>query len=306
MAAASSKPGPSRNVPRKLARAADGGAKTAAPRTPGTSMELNDDELNLRLDIYEGPLGLLLHLIKRNEVDIYDIPISLITAQYLEYMDMMTDLNLDLVGDFLIMAATLTHIKSKMLLPTPAADKDGRAEEDPRMELVKPLLEYAAFQEATENLAGRPQLDRDVFVRGGEGLETLDLPPGQELHRPDQEVAKSSSYELVKTWRALLSRGGPESLTLSFFMETMTIGQKIALIRRFLIEAKTADFRDLLSDGGDNFDLALSFIAVLELARTGFLRLWQNQPAGGGGPRLFLADPTAAAALESLESLDGV
>ncbi|MDR2368150.1 MAG: segregation/condensation protein A [Deltaproteobacteria bacterium] len=264
-------------------------------------MELSNEELHLRLDIYQGPLDLLLHLIKINEVDIYDIPISLITAQYIEYIERMDSLNLDLVGDFLIMAATLTHIKSKMLLPAPEETKDDQPAEDPRMELVKPLLEYASFRQAAENLASMPLLERDVFTRGGEGLGTLDLAPGQALPRPEQRVAKSTALELVKAWRYLLEERGKEEPTLSFFMETVTIGEKIGKIRAFMIAYKTAHFQDLPRARNDNFDLALCFLAILELARTGFLRLWQDPGPDPLGPRLFLADPTAADNLKAMD-----
>ncbi|MDR1309194.1 MAG: segregation/condensation protein A [Deltaproteobacteria bacterium] len=264
-------------------------------------MLLDNDGITLKLDIYEGPLDLLLHLIKRNEVDIHDIPVSLITAQYLEYIEMMESLNLDLAGDFLIMAATLTHIQSKMLLPAAEVEPGGPAVEDPRMELVKPLLEHAAFLAAAEALGSRPQLDRDVFARGGEGLSTLDLPAGGKLPRPEQRIAKSSSFELVKAWHHLLSLRASEGMSLSFHMETVTIGERLGQIRRFLLEAKAAHFRELLVDGADSFELALSLLAILELARTGFLRLFQDHELDPSGPRLFLADPSAQASPESLD-----
>ena len=118
-------------------------------------------DYEVKLEIFEGPLDLLLHLIHKNEVDIFDIPISLITDQYLEYIDMMKALNVDIAGDFLLMASTLIHIKSKMLLPELKDDE----EEDPTLELTRPLLEYMRFKEAAESLSERDMLDRDVFSR---------------------------------------------------------------------------------------------------------------------------------------------
>ncbi|MDR1052128.1 MAG: segregation/condensation protein A [Deltaproteobacteria bacterium] len=258
-------------------------------------MIVQNDELTLKLDIYEGPLDLLLHLIRRNEVDINDIPVSLITAQYLEYVELIETLNLDLAGDFLIMAATLTHIKSKLLLPS---DPESR-EEDPRLELVRPLLEHAAFQAAAEALGGLPQLERDVFLRGGKGADTLDaaLPPGED----SAPVAKTSAYELVKAWGEILDRRRSAGLSLNFMMETVTIGEKLQKIRLFLAGAKTAHFGDLARERGNSFELALNFLAVLELARVGFLRLWQDIEVDRTGPRLFLADPRAK---ESAGALD--
>jgi segregation and condensation protein A len=264
-------------------------------------MEAYNEDLNIKLSNFEGPLDLLLHLIRINEIDIYDIPISLITSQYLEAIQQIHQINLDLAGDFLLMASTLAQIKSRLLLPVPESHDEGHPAEDPRMELVKPLLEYDAYQRAADELSARPILERDVFVRGGDGLETLDLAPGQELPKPEQRVAKASSYELVKAWRYLVDLRSKEEPTLSFFMETVTIGQKISQIRAFLIASKTAHFLELLSGKSDNFELALCFLATLELARTGFLRLWQDREIDTLGPKLYLADPTAAANLENLD-----
>src|SRR5690606_38644502 len=119
----------------------------------------------IKLDIFEGPLDLLLYLIKKNEIDIYNIPIALITLQYLDYIHMIKSLNLDLAGEYLVMASTLIHIKSRMLLPIPEDPSEEDMEEDPRSELVRQLIEYQAFKEAAEKLAKRPLLERDVFVR---------------------------------------------------------------------------------------------------------------------------------------------
>jgi segregation and condensation protein A len=260
-------------------------------------MQFTSEELTLKLDIYEGPLDLLLHLINRNEVDINDIPVSLITAQYLEYIDLIETLNLDLAGDFLIMAATLTHIKSKQLLPSGSSKSDA-PEDDPRLELVRPLLEYAAFQAASSALGERPQLERDVFTRGGVGLETIDLP---EDHQESSQVAITSAYELTRAWQTLLSRHKSAGLSLSFLLETMTIGEKLKLIRAYLVEVKSSHFQDLHGNRNNNFELALNFLAILELARTGFLRLYQDIEVDHTGPRIFLADPTA---LDNPQALD--
>jgi len=117
----------------------------------------------IKLDIFEGPLDLLLYLIKKNEIDIYNIPIALITEQYLEYLKMIKALNLDLAGEYLVMASTLIHIKSKLLLPVP--EEDEEEEEDPRAELVRQLVEHKTFKELAVHLATRPLLERDVFIR---------------------------------------------------------------------------------------------------------------------------------------------
>jgi segregation and condensation protein A len=118
----------------------------------------------VRLEMFEGPLDLLLHLIKKNEINITDIPIALITEQYLDYLKLMKELNLDVAGDYLLMASTLLHIKSKMLLP-PSPEQEEEGGEDPRAELVRRLLEYQKYKEAAAELERRPMLDRDVFIR---------------------------------------------------------------------------------------------------------------------------------------------
>ncbi len=128
-------------------------------------------DYTFRMEGFEGPLDLLLHLIKKNELNIMDIPISLITEQYLEYIKLMKVLNLDAAGEYLLMASTLLHIKSRMLLPSVAEDGE-EVEEDPRAELVRRLLEYQKYKDAAAELGGRPLLNRDVFLRAPLDLDT--------------------------------------------------------------------------------------------------------------------------------------
>ncbi|MDR1545148.1 MAG: segregation/condensation protein A [Deltaproteobacteria bacterium] len=255
---------------------------------------MSDRPLRLKLENYEGPLGLLLHLIKINKVDIYDIPVSLITAQYLEFVVAMDFSDLDEAGDFLLMAATLTHIKSRLLLPTDAQPGEEPAA-DPREELVRPLLEYAAFQAAAETLSDRPQLDRDVFLRGAAFLND------EKLQNQPREI-KSTLFELMKAWNNLIGRRTVEEDTLKFKIETKTIGEKLEEIRNLLTSIKSVHFKDLARSAANVFELALSFLAVLELARVGFLRLHQDTETDFAGPQLFLADPEATTT--SPEQLD--
>src|SRR6056297_3795415 len=128
-------------------------------------------------DIFEGPMDLLVHLIKKNELDIYDIPIAFITEKFLEYLEWMKSLDVDIAGDFLVMAATLTHIKSRMLLPSPDAKADTDEEDDPRKEITGPLLEYMQMKSVAEKLAAQPLLDEDIFTRK---VEKSDLMPDAE------------------------------------------------------------------------------------------------------------------------------
>jgi segregation and condensation protein A len=251
--------------------------------------------LSLSLDLpeghsFDGPLDLLLFLIKRNEVDIYDLPVSLITAQYLDYLRYMESLNLDVAGDFLVMASTLAQIKSRMLLPGPPGE-DGAAQEDPRMELVIPLVEYAKAQQVAESLGSRFVLGRDVFARG----LADDFQEGGDA--PQEALVGLSLFELAEAWRSLAQRPQAKETGLSFRMETVTIGERLQEIREFLVAAKSAHFSELSLGEGGPLEASLSFLAVLELARTGFLRMWQDIEADPGGPRLFLANPDADATL---------
>ncbi|MDR2443319.1 MAG: segregation/condensation protein A, partial [Deltaproteobacteria bacterium] len=238
-------------------------------------------DLQIKLDIYQGPLALLLHLIKKNEVSIHDIPVALITAQYLSYLEEYKDsIDLNMAGDFLIMAATLVHIKSKMLLPE-TIDADGNVAEDPRLEIVRPLLEYAACQAAAETLGDLPMLDRDFFTRGGSFLDAL--PNAIEEGEESREV-NGSLYDLISAWRDLAGRKEVKETCLNFTMETKTIAQKLQEIRDSLLRQKSAHFLELAGKSPTTFELSLSFLAVLELARTGFLRMFQDLERDQTGP----------------------
>ncbi|MDR2351883.1 MAG: segregation/condensation protein A [Deltaproteobacteria bacterium] len=247
-------------------------------------MQEINDSLSLKLDIYEGPLDLLLHLIKKNEVDLKDLPISLITSQYLEYLELMESLNLDIAGDFLVMAATLTQIKSRLLIPE--IPGENSEEEDPRLDIVRPLMEYAAFQAAGLALGDRYLLERDVFVRGS--YEDF-----QEDEPKEPLTTRVSLFELVDAWRSLAKKVDYEDFQLKFKLETMTIGEKLQMIRLYLLDHKSARFFDISGSKEANLEIALSFLAILELARTGFLRLYQKTETDFYGPQLFLANPDA-------------
>ncbi|MDR2200008.1 MAG: segregation/condensation protein A [Deltaproteobacteria bacterium] len=237
---------------------------------------------------FDGPLDLLLFLIKKNEVDVYDLPVSLITSQYLEYLAHMEKLNLDVAGDFLVMAATLAQIKSRMLL-FKEEDEEEEPAEDPRMALVRPLVEYALVREAAEALGSRYILDRDVFARGSS------LEPSPEEPSSEGPLEKFSLFELVEAWRGLASRPKEKGPGLEFNLETVTIGERLETIREFLLARKSARFRELESESSGPLETALSFLAVLELARVGFLKLYQDTESDLDGPRLFLYDSEALA-----------
>ena len=208
-----------------------------------------------RLDIFEGPLDLLLHLIKKNEVDIYDIPIATITNQYLEVLEFLDQLNLDLAGEYLVMAATLMQIKSRMMLPPVEGEEDE--DEDPRRELVQQLEEYQRFREAAGHLGDRDVLHRDVFRRSAEVSEAgaRALPPLREL----------SLADLLEALREVLKRL-PEERAQEIVGERISIADRIPVILERL-RAGDVEFRSLFSDQPTRREIVTTFLALLELVR---------------------------------------
>ncbi|MDR2460961.1 MAG: segregation/condensation protein A [Deltaproteobacteria bacterium] len=257
-------------------------------------MNGNSDNLSIKVELFEGdsftgPLDLLLYLLKRNEVDIYDIPIGYITEQYLEYIGVLESLNLDIAGDYLVMAATLTQIKSKMLLPT--LDESATGDEDPREALVGPLVEFSRMKDAAELLSERFILERDVFLRGS-------FDDFKDAVESEEEILNASVFLLMEGWQNIITRTPKPKFGIDFTIESMTIGQIIEELRQNLLEYKSAHFSEILKNSKGPLDKALGFLATLELARTGFLRLYQDNEEDRSGPRLYLANPDAATLTE--------
>lgn len=223
---------------------------------------------NIKLDIFEGPLDLLLHLIKKNEVDIYDIPVAVITEQYLEYIEMMKEMNLEFAGEFLVMAATLVHIKSKMLLPV---DEEAVPEEDegidPREELVRRLLEYQRYREAAKELTDRNLLGRDVFIRGGDiPLEELEEGAG---------FVNVSVFDLMEAIKAVLARA-PKERKIELTSERFKIADKINYIMELLGEHKSSTFTGLFPEEASRGEIVVTFLAILELAKLLMIKIHQT------------------------------
>lgn len=232
----------------------------------------------IKLDIFEGPLDLLLYLIKKNEIDIYDIPMALITRQYLEYIEMLGSLNLDLAGEFLILAATLIHIKSRLLLPVeedPSAEEEG----DPRAELVRQLLDYQAFKEAALQLDSRPVLERDVFTRSCPAAEHDDQdPPGV--------FVEMDVFDLVKAFQQIMARLD-KTERIEIDAEEMSLADRINEIMDRLREHKHLTFTDLIGERTDRRWVLYTFLALLELMKLRMIRAYQSESYGV--IRLFLA-----------------
>ncbi|GHV56731.1 segregation and condensation protein A [Deltaproteobacteria bacterium] len=251
------------------------------------------DELLVKLQIYEGPLDLLLHLIHKNEVNLDDIPVALITAQYLEYLDLMEALNMEVAADFLVMAATLTQIKSRLLLPREGAAEDEGLAEDLRTSLINPLLarlgQEVNFQEAAQALGRRRLLGRDVFGRGGQPLAEVET----EAAALNDGFIEASLFDLMEAFRRV-SDQKPREATLKFVAESKTIGQRLSEIQKLLKTRTQGTFAELCALDRDRGEVVLSFLALLELARVGFLRLYQNLRQNQE-IMIFLADPEAVA-----------
>ena len=230
-------------------------------------------QYQVKLDIFEGPLDLLLYLIKKNEVDIYDIPMALITGQYLEYLELMKVLNLDIAGEFLVMASTLIKIKSQMLLPPVEGEGEGEDEMDPRAELMEHLLEYQHYKEAAHQLVTRELLEKDIFKRP----QTED--PGEAKVDGDMLI-EASLFDLVDALRKVIERKDLPENIMGVAVEKMTVRDKIVSILRQLKETPQLVFQSLFDPLVTRFEIVVTFLAVLELIRLRAIRVFQVQPYG--------------------------
>lgn len=221
-----------------------------------------------RLEGFEGPLDLLLHLIQKNELDIFNIPIALITEQYLEYLQLMKVLNLDIAGEYLLMASTLLHIKSRTLLPK-SSEGEEEGEEDPREELIRRLLEYQKYKQVALELEKRPLLDRDVFIR------LMPLEPEEAL---EEEKVEVNLLELIEAFRKVLERVKPEGVH-EVVLEPISVEDKIEEIL-FLLkrENRSVVFHRLFPEQGSRRVVIVTLLAILELVKMKRIRIFQLTP----------------------------
>jgi segregation and condensation protein A len=241
-------------------------------------LDVTEDSYRIRLDEFEGPLDLLLHLIKKNEVNIYDIPIAVITKQYLDYISMMKSLNLAVAGEFLVMAATLIHIKSRMLLPVePDAGEEDETGEDPRAELVRRLLEYKQFKEAAGELEQRGQQWREVFGRGqipADGGQISNLSPEE-----DAALLELTLFDLVDALQGVLQRV-PAKTLIEVTAEQLTIKDRMNYILERLEHEPALPFDALFSPEEGRLVLIVTFLGLLELVRIKLVRAFQAEAFG--------------------------
>jgi len=226
----------------------------------------------VNLPIFEGPLDLLLHLIKRNEVEITDIPIATITDQYLALLEDLPELNLDGAGEYLVMAATLIYIKSRTLLPTP--DDEEAEEEDPRTELVQQLLEYQRYREVAVALGDRPLLRREVFAPPGEPPPAP--APGEPAPLP---VREASLGDLLQALREVLRRVRPP-VPHEVAGEPVSVRACVERILAEFIRARELEFAQLFAAGVDRATVIVTFLALLELIRLRVVRARQAERFG--------------------------
>ena len=242
--------------------------------TEHPDFESSPDAYHVKLDAFEGPLDLLLHLIRKSELNVYDIPISVITQQYLEYVELMQEMNLDVAGEFLVMASTLIHIKSRMLLPRPdPSQDDGGPEEDPREALVRRLLEHQKFKAAAELLHDRETLRGAQFTRADSSVAAA----AGDSYEPELEV---DLFTLLSAFRGVLERANRRP-RMVLPPDQISIEDRIQQLLSRLSETDACGFDDLFADGdGSRPFMIVTFLALLEMIRLKLIRVFQS---GGFG-----------------------
>lgn len=230
------------------------------------------EEYKVQLEIFEGPLDLLLYLIKKEEVDIYNIPIERITTQYMEYMNLMRMLDLNIAGEFIVMAATLMMIKSRMLLPVEDRPDLEQEEEDPRWELVKQLVEYKKFKDVAADLQKREQWQENVFALGGDSV-------GLEPEDRSLQLQDVSLFDLIRAFNEVLKRAKPEGIG-EISAHEFTVVDQIALVLGIVRSRRQVRFADFFSPGAPRAQIICTFLAMLELIRLRQIRVTQTEPFG--------------------------
>jgi len=214
----------------------------------------------IRLDIFEGPLDLLLYLVKKDHLNIYDIPIAKVTQQYLEYINFMQLLDLNIVGEFLVMAATLMQIKSKMLLPAEES-AEAEPEEDPRAELVKRLLEYEKFKQVAENLREKEISQQDVFKR-----PKIEMPAVDKEQEKGEVYFEASIFDLINAFSQAL-KDVPREVFYEVVKDQFTVEQKVHEILHLLLVQSELKLSGLFSKTKSKLEIIVIFLAILELAK---------------------------------------
>lgn len=227
---------------------------------------MRETPYSVKLDIFEGPMDLLTYLVRKNDLDIYNIPISFITEEYLSYIELMNALDIDYAAEFLYMAATLAHIKSRMLLPV-TEDPEGEDEEDPRLEITRPLMEYLQLKLASEALNNRDLLDNDTFTR-------QTSPP-----HDDYEMVNVGLFELVETFKHLTENSYNDH-QVDFTTHRLSVKDKINEIASLLELKQSMTFTDLVGTELDKSGIVLTFLALLEMLKLNIIEIKQHTQSG--------------------------
>jgi segregation and condensation protein A len=225
----------------------------------------------VKLEVFEGPLDLLLYLIKKEELNIYDIPIARVTDQYLEYLELMQLLDLDIAGEFLVMAATLMHIKSRTLLPPDQLEQD-EAEEDPRAELVRRLLEYKKFKEAASQLASMESQQKHLFPRVGSAEP-------EPIEVPRDILFDANLFDLITAFTKVL-KDIPKEVFHEIVKDEFTVAQKMHDIIHMMVEKTSIFFMELFRAARNKREMITIFLALLELIKQKIVVVKQAQVFG--------------------------
>jgi segregation and condensation protein A len=235
---------------------------------PGVESVLPDDAPLIRLPLFEGPLDLLLYLIRRERIDIHDIPIAPITRQYMEYLDLMRELNLDVAGEFMVMAATLIHIKSKMLVPVEPTEAEGDEETvDPRDELVRRLLEFQRYKEAAGVLHQQAQIRAAQWTRPDTVLPRFD--------DAGEEMLEAGLYDLIAAFKEMLDRR-KTLLAHEVESEGPPVEQRMEELLAMIHEGESLEFLELFATLNTKSEMIVTFLALLELIRLKRVRVYQR------------------------------
>ncbi len=238
--------------------------------TTANDIEPLDPNFQLKLPAFEGPLDLLLHLIQKHELEILELPVAFVTEKYLEYLRVFETLNLDIAAEYLVMAATLTYIKSKMLLPPDPheVEEDENAEElDPRQELIRRLLEYQKYKEAGASLTSREVAGRDVFPRGADAPEASGPAP----------LATFSLFRLLDAFSDVVKRNKGE-LPFEITTEGVSIQERMTQLTDRLRSKTRCSFHELFDDIASVYEIVVTFLAILEMAKRRLALIYQAAP----------------------------
>ena len=231
-----------------------------------------DADYKVRLEVFEGPLDLLLYLIKRDEVDIYDISIERITTQYLKYLEAFKELNIDVAGEFVVMAANLLYLKSRSLLPVDLQPPDEEAEDDdPRWDLIRQLIEYKKFKEAAAQLQDRALQQENIFARTEVAASERE---------PRLRLGEVGIFQLINAFQNVIKRVEARQELQEIFGENFTVSDKIEAILLRVSEGATLKFSDLFAALVSRVEIVVTFLALLELIRLKQVRATQSDPFG--------------------------